>query len=134
MLRIARETVPGGEFLQLDLLGGWDAIEGCRFDVVASAYLFHEFDLVTKIDVLDQLARCHLEHGGKLVVADIGFETRADRDRASRRWREVWDWAEHYWAADEALPRLRECGLVASYRQVSPCAGVYDIAVTAERR
>lgn len=133
MLRIAADRLPGVEVLPLDLLGSWDAIAGRRFAIVASAYVLHEFDLETKLALIDRLAADHLLPGGRLVMADIGFATVADRDAAHATWRDAWDEDEHYWAADETLPRLQERGFIADWHQVSPVAGVCQIAPVIDR-
>lgn len=104
MLRLAEMQVPNVEFLPVDLLGGWDAIAGRRFPIIASAYVFHEFDMDTKLTMIARFANDHLAPGGQIVIADIGFTTTDDRDAAHDRWRSAWDDDEHYWAADESPP------------------------------
>ena len=124
MLARARQNVPEAQFSQLDLLGDWGDLETRRFDAVVSAYVLHEFDLETKLELLTRLTRL-LELGGKIVIGDISFETVGARDAARQQWREVWDESEHYWVAEDAAPALRSVGLSVHYHQLSFCAGVY---------
>lgn len=127
MLALAKKRVPAGEFLQIDLRGDWGALDGRRFNVITSAYVFHEFNLATKVSLVERLARDHLRIGGRIVIADISFATRRAHERARRRWRRVWDEEECYWTADEAIPLIKTRGLAAHYRQVSTLAGIYCI-------
>lgn len=126
MLARARARFPGIELVKADLLGDWPLELDRRFHRVVSGYVFHEFDLRTKIRLLDRLARRHLVEGGRIVVGDISFPT-AEALVETRNSCDVWDEDEHYWAADEAILALRGAGLAAGYEQVSFCGGVYVI-------
>ena len=124
MLAQARRNVPKAEFVQLDLLGSWDDLETRRFIAIVSAYVFHEFTLETKLELLTRLAGL-LEPNGRIVIGDISFETAQARDAARQTWGAVWDESEYYWVAEEALPLLEQRGFKVNYVQVSFCAGVY---------
>lgn len=124
MLERARQNVPAARFSQLDLLGDWGDLETHRFDAIVSAYVLHEFDAATKVNILRRLAGL-LETGGKVVIGDISFETALARDAARQQWRGVWDESEHYWVAEDAISVLHSVGLGVDYHQLSFCAGVY---------
>ena len=124
MLARARKNVPTADFRQLDLLGDWGDLETHRFDAIVSAYVFHEFDAETKLELLSRSVKL-LKPGGRVVLGDISFQTVASRDAAYRQWRRVWDESEHYWVAEDAVPKLQGAGFSVVYRQVSFCAGVY---------
>ena len=124
MLTRARQNVPAAAFTQLDLLGDWGDLEMRRFDAVVSAYVLHEFDAATKVNILTRLAGL-LESTGKVVIGDISFETVAARDAARQQWKHVWDESEHYWVAEGAVPELRKAGFRVHYQQLSFYAGVY---------
>ena len=124
MLVRARKNVPTADFRQLDLLGDWGDLETHRFDAVVSAYVLHEFVLETKLDLLSRLAKL-LKPGGRVVIGDISFQTVVARGAAYGQWQRVWDESEHYWVAEDALPRLEQAGFGAYYRQLSFCGGVY---------
>ena len=127
MLARARAKWPEIHFIQASLLDGWTTELTCRFDRIVSAYVLHEFDLATKIQMLQRAAAQGLTPEGWIVVADIAFPTVDARTKASRRWADKWDPDEHYWAADEAIAACAQAGLVATYRQVSSCGGVFAI-------
>lgn len=126
MLEEAARRVPLATLLRMDLLGDWAALAGQRFDVIGSGYVFHELEDTTKLDVIKRLRADHLADGGRLVIADIAFESRAALDdvRASN---EGWDDEEHYWVVDEVAPALGRIGLQTEFRRVSFCAGVFSI-------
>jgi putative AdoMet-dependent methyltransferase len=124
MLAEARAKLPQASFVRANLLGVWPAELPQRFGRIVSAYVLHEFDLPTKISLLQQMAHHHLGDGGRIVVGDIAFPTAQAREEAHRRWGDLWDEDEHYWAADEAMAACEEARLRAQYSQISHCGGV----------
>lgn len=128
MVAKASQKAPHAAFAVVDLTGEWPAALMRRFDCVVASYVFHEFDLAKKIQLLLRLTGNHLSCGGKVVIGDISFETIQARDEAHVRWADRWDDDEFYWAADEALAACQRAGLQAVYTQVSQCGGVYRIA------
>ncbi|MFH1501879.1 MAG: class I SAM-dependent methyltransferase [Candidatus Eisenbacteria bacterium] len=140
MLARVHARFPQIELIKADLLGDWPIDHDQRFDRIASGYVLHEFDLTSKVRLVERLVKRHLSSGGLMVVGDISFATAGARDEAQRKWQGTWDEAkrewqgslwdedEHYWAADEASDALSEAGLlVVCYHQVSFCGGVYVI-------
>ncbi len=124
MLVRARAKLPGAHFVQADLRAAWPAELDRRFDRIVSAYVFHHFPLPQKVALLVELTSQRLLPGGRIVIADISFENAASREMIKRKVGEDWD-DEEWWLADEALSALEQAGLLAAYRQVSSCAGVY---------
>jgi len=127
MLAEARAKLPQASFVQADLLGSWPATLNRRFDRVVSAYVLHEFDLATKVILLQRLAAHNLFTGGRIVVGDTAFPTALAREQAHAQWTGRWDEDEHYWAADETIRACEEGGLRTVYTQVSSCGGVFVI-------
>jgi putative AdoMet-dependent methyltransferase len=125
MLSKARIKVPQVMLFQADLLGDWSTELQRPFDRVVSAYVFHEFDLESKVRLLQKIASHHLSPGGSIVVADIAFSTVAVRKKAFQQWANGWDEDEFYWAADETRAACEQVGLHATYQQVSSCGGVF---------
>ena len=131
MLARARSKHPGVHFALGDLRddppGGFPP----RYDRIVSAYAFHHLDLDEKVRLLSLLVRRHLNPGGRIVIADIAFETAADRAAARERLRNAWDEDEFYWAAGETRRALEAVPLRTTYEQVSSCAGVFVITPAA---
>jgi putative AdoMet-dependent methyltransferase len=127
MLAKAALKLPQAVLIQTSLLGVWPAELDRRFDRIVSGYVLHEFDLSTKVELLQRLVRCHLAANGQIVIGDMAFHTTEARERAHQRWIELWDEEEYYWAADETIRACKNVGLQATYEQVSSCGGVFAI-------
>ena len=122
MLARARAKLPGVRFVEMDLRDEWPAALDRRFDRIVSTYVFHEFDLDTKVRLLRRCASTHLQPGGRMVVGDIAFPSTSALLAAHA---DTWDEEEHYWAADETIAACARVGLRATYTQVSRCGGVF---------
>ena len=127
MLAEARVNLPRVRLVEADLLGDWPVLLDRRFDRIVSAYVFHEFDLSTKISLLQRLADDHLTDGGRIIIGDISFPTAQAREEGHQRWLRIWDEQEDYWAADEAITACEKAGLHLRYTQVSSCGGTFVI-------
>lgn len=126
MLEKARGRLPGAELIQADLRQEFPPeMQDQQFDRIVSAYVFHHFDLAEKVTILLRLAE-FLPSGGRIVVADISFPTRAALEAVKRDAGNAWE-DEFYWIAAEAVPALEEAGFTVRYKQVSSCAGVYVV-------
>lgn len=127
MLAKTARKLPHVRLVQADLLDEFPVELQRTFDRIVSAYVLHEFDLTTKISLIQRMANRHLAPGGRILVADIAFATVEERAQALERWFELWDEDEYYWAADEALSAFQKAGLQATYQQISSCAGIFSI-------
>jgi putative AdoMet-dependent methyltransferase len=125
MLRQARARLPQLHLVQADLRAAWPLTPRPLFDRIVSAYVLHEFDLPTKISLLQQAAAHYLAADGFIVVADIAFPTTAARTAAAQQWADLWDEAEFYWAADQTTAACATAGLQVTYRQISSCTGLF---------
>ena len=126
MLAEARKKLPQMHLVQADLLAGWPSNLPERFDRIVSAYVLHEFDLETKLRLIaDFVAR--LSKSGRIVIGDIAFDTEACQGAVRKVFWKVWDSEEHYWVADQIVPRLLERGLAVTFEPVSFCGGVFAI-------
>jgi putative AdoMet-dependent methyltransferase len=128
MLAIARHKIPATHLIQADLLAGWPLDPQACFDLVVSAYVFHEFDFQTKIDLLKKATTNHLSPRGCILIADIAFPTIAARQQAHQKWAKWWDEDEHYWFADETIAACHALGLHGAFHQVSSCGGIFSFS------
>lgn len=103
MLAEATEKLPRGVFVQTDLLDDWPPQIQRRFDRVISGYVFHKFDLETKVNLLQHIAARHLPIGGRIVIGDIAFPCVDIRAESQSSWKNLWDEDEFYCAADETM-------------------------------
>jgi putative AdoMet-dependent methyltransferase len=123
MLAQTKMKLPQVNLVQANLLGDWTKELHQPFDRVVSAYVFHEFDLETKLRLLKKISSRCLSIGGFILVADIAFPGVEIRTAASQHWQ--WDDDEYYWAADETIAECEQAGLQVAYEQISSCGGVF---------
>lgn len=126
MLAKARRKLPQAKFVLHDLRAAWPADLERRFDRIVSGYVFHHFELSTKVGLCKELATRHLTSDGKLILADLSFRNRSEMEAFARSIGPLWE-QEPYWLADESIGAAEDAGLKATYVQVSACAGVYTI-------
>jgi putative AdoMet-dependent methyltransferase len=126
MLEKARQKLPQAHFALHDLrAAAWPSEFNRRFAGIVSAYVFHHFELEKKVSLCRELVSQRLVPGGRLVIGDLSFPSLATKKTFSR---DIPDWEEEcFWLVDEALIALQKAGLEVAYRQVSTCAGVYQI-------
>jgi len=127
MLAKAREKIPQARFVQADLLGDWPTELHQRFDRIVSSYVLHEFDLAKKVSLLQRLTHRYLANGGRIIIGDIAFQTIQTRELTRKKWANLWDEDEHYWAADETMTVCKRAGISLQYSQISSCGGIFVI-------
>lgn len=124
MLAIAQAKIPQVRLIQMDLTAEWPETLQQRFDRIVANFVLHEFDLETKISLLQRLATHHLVEQGLIVVGDVAFPTAEARRQSGA---EAWDEDEYYWAADETIAACAGTGLEITFRQISWCTGVFVV-------
>lgn len=127
MLDIARVKTPEATLIQMDLTAEWPEALQQRFDRIVTTFVLHEFDLATKIDLLQRLATHHLVEQGLIVVGDVAFPTAAARQKSGA---ESWDEDEYYWAADETMAASAGAGLKVTFEPVSWCTGIFVVKIS----
>lgn len=132
MLGRARARMPDAVLIEHDLRQGLPSgLEAMGIDHAISSYALHHFDLQQKVDLLAALVGA-IRVGGRVVVGDVGFRTRAELDACRRVTGESWDDSEIYLVVAELQPRLADAGLTGTYTQVSSCAGVLVVERTGQ--
>lgn len=124
MIALARERIPGAEFIRCDFARGLpDALAGRAFDAIISTYALHHLEEERHAAFIRMLVS-RLSPGGILAVGDISFRTRAERDALADAEGEAWDGAEHYFAYDALSESLK---MPSGYEKLSVCAGVLTL-------
>lgn len=127
MLEKAKAAILDGEFHLFDFNSGLpQALKKRSFDYIISAYAFHHLDDGGKAAFLRSLGG-NLNPGGKIIIADVAFNTAGDLAACRERSGDKWDGDEIYMVAETLLPLLQNSGLTAEYRQVSSCAGILTL-------
>ena len=123
MIELASEKMPDALLCQGDFAQGLaEPLRGRRYDFIIATYSLHHLADEQKTAFLQSLRR-RLNDGGKILIGDIAFETRADMERCRREAGDSWDDEEAYFVIDElsrAFPDLR-------YQMVSRCAGILTL-------
>jgi SAM-dependent methyltransferase len=128
MLEKARLKLPNAHLFQMDLRGIWPPEMNRQFDYIVSAYVFHHFEFALKIQLIKKLVHKHLMPGGRLILADIAFESQTALEVVKHSAGDEWE-DEFYWLADETIPALTEANLRAVFYKISFCGGIFEITV-----
>lgn len=123
MIELASAKMPGAHLYQGDFAQGLaEPLRNRKYDFIIATYSLHHLTDDRKVAFLRSLAEC-LNAGGRILVGDVAFETRADLEQCRKDAGDEWDDEEFYFAADElkeAFPGLR-------FEKISFCAGILTI-------
>lgn len=127
MLQLAKEKMPNGRFTLADFCEGVPAaMKNLKFDNIISSYAVHHIHEHEQALILGEFIDL-LNPGGALLIGDIGFKTKTDREFAKIKYASDWDYTECYLIGDELLSQFRKKGLICQYMQISQCAGVLTL-------
>jgi len=125
MITKAREKIPSAHLCVVDIAKDhFGEFNNLKFDRIISSYFFHHLDRNQQITFLKRSIRENLNPFGKIIIADVGLETRSSYDKAHRDFAQLWDDDEFYLCGDEIINSLNAESIHAKYTQVSSCAGV----------
>ena len=123
MIELAAEKMPHAHLYQGDFTQGLaEPLRNRSYDFIVATYSLHHLTDEQKIRFLRSL-RKRLKEGGKILIGDIAFLTRADQERCRQEAGDAWDDEEIYFLIDEmtrAFPDL-------VYQPVSACAGILTL-------
>ena len=123
MIELAGEKMPDAHLYQGDFAEGLvKELSECKFDYIIGTYSFHHLTDAQKIPFIRSLLE-RLNEGGKLLIGDVAFASRADLEKCREEVGADWDSDEFYFAADELQAYFP--GLV--FIPKSFCAGVIEI-------
>lgn len=128
MIEQARNKMPNAKFYYFDFnLGIPKEIEGEKFDYIISSYAIHHIDDASKIALIIDLQE-YLNEKGKIIFADVAFETKEKLKICKDTYKDDWDSDEYYMVASELLDTLKATYQNVNYHQISICAGVIEIS------
>lgn len=128
MLELCKQNLPEIKILKADVTKEFESLRGTKFDRIVSNYLFHEFDDVTKNEIIKRCFDKHINDSGFMVIGDISFADLASLESIRQKCTRLWDDDEFYWNAEKQTKALRELGFFVLYEQTAPCSGVYIIS------
>ena len=124
MLELAAAKMPNAHLYQGDFSKGLaEPLRNRRYDFIIATYALHHLTDPQKVAFLSSL-RVQLNEGGKLLIGDVAFKTRADLEQCRRDAGAGWDPDEIYFVFDELKPFFPSL----SFQQVSRCAGIMSLA------
>ncbi len=120
MIALAHEKMPKARLYQGDFSCGLaEPLRALRFDFIVASYSLHHLTDERKRSLLAEL-RGYLRDGGKILIGDVAFRSRAELEACRTEAGEEWDDEEFYFVVDElktAFPDLL-------FLPKSSCAGV----------
>ena len=123
MIELAAAKMPGAHLYQGDFtLGLAEPLRQRRYDFIIATYSLHHLTDPQKTVFLTDLLN-RLNEGGRILIGDVAFETRADLDRCRKTAGDEWDDEEIYFVADE----LKRSFPTLSFEKMSHCAGVLSL-------
>ena len=123
MIEIAAEKMPGAHLYKGDFSKGLcsELLEH-RYDFIVSTYALHHLDDTQKVDFIKGLLPL-LNDGGKILIGDVAFNTRAEWEQCRADSGDAWDDDEIYFVFDEIkryFPKM-------TFERISYCSGVLTL-------
>lgn len=127
MIDIAKEKMTDGTFIQWDFNDGVPPmLKEMDFDYIISSYAIHHLNDHKKVEFIGELKNL-LKPGGKIIFADVAFETEKDLNNCKEASGDSWDEDELYMVAEKIIEMLKADGIASSYKQISSCAGILEV-------
>jgi len=125
MLEKARTRIPSAKLEVVDVSRDrFGKFNDRKFHRLVSSYFFHHLDLRQKTAFIKRTLSENLYPEGRIIIADVGFETE-DNFRAGRvEYEDGWDEDEFYLCGESIVAHLRAESIEAEYAQISLCAGI----------
>lgn len=128
MIKKAKTRIPDGEYDVVDIAAEhFGRFNSEKFDRVVSSYCLHHLNDNQKVKFFQRTFENNLTEKGKIIIADIGFETENSFDSARDEYRDSWEGeedGEYYICGERMIGLLENAGISVIYKQVSPCAGI----------
>lgn len=123
MIELAAAKMPGAHLYPGDFAQGLaEPLRRRAYDFIIATYSLHHLTDRQKVAFLRDL-QGRLNEGGRILIGDVAFETRADMDRCREAAGDEWDDEESYFVADE----LKRSFPALSFEKFSHCAGVLSL-------
>ena len=123
MIELAREKMPEAVLVQGDFSAGLaPALREQRYEFILSTYAMHHLDPAGQTALIREL-RDFLEPGGRLLIGDVAFESRAELEACRNAAGEEWDEDESYFVFEELKPVFPEM----KFEKISACAGLMTL-------
>lgn len=123
MTELAQARMPGAHLYQKDFGEGLvEPLLEKKYDFIVAIYAMHHLTDDQKISLIHELLRL-LKAGGRILIGDIAFGTRAELESCRQEFIDEWDDEEYYFAADEFAMEFPSM----NFEKISFCGGVLTI-------
>lgn len=127
MIELAKKKILNGNFYCSNFKFGLPNELGVtKFDYIISSYALHHIKDEEKINLIKQFKN-KLNENGKIIIADIAFETKNKMEELKEISKSNWDEDEFYMVAEDIKDEINKLDLDTKYTQISSCAGVFEI-------
>lgn len=124
MIELASAKMPDAHLYQGDFSKGLaEPLRYQHYDYIIATYSLHHLTDGQKTAFLRELME-HLNAGGKILIGDVAFETRAELNKCRQAVGDEWDNEEVYFVIDE----LRGVFPGFCFEKVSYCAGILTLS------
>lgn len=127
MCEIASKRMPQARLICADFSKGLPVdLNDEKFDFIVSTYAFHHILERQKARRIRELMKA-LKPGGTIVIGDISFANKADKDYCERTFSDLWDEQESYIVFEDLLAEIED--LKPCFKKISVCAGILTISI-----
>ena len=124
MIELASEKMPDACLYQGDFSQGLvEPLRNRSYDFIIATYSLHHLTDEQKVCFLQNLLE-HLKEGGKILIGDVAFITRADMEQCQKEVGSEWDDEEIYFVIDE----MKQVFPDLIFQPVSYCSGIMTLA------
>ena len=124
MLEKAREKMKSALLIHHDIgMGLPEKLKRAKFDAIIAGFVLHHFNFEKKFQLIKEMIPHLKVENGRLLIADVSFQTREAMNACRRKYGQLWDEEEDYFVAAQLTKRIDPV----QYTQISECCGIYEI-------
>lgn len=123
MVEAGRECMPNAKLVLADYSLGMPLIlMEEQYDLILSTYAFHHLDHYEKARLIGEMMH-QLKPGGKVIIGDVGFETKKEMKELRRQNKDSWMYGDMYMLYEDAEKDFENV----TWKKISKCAGIITI-------
>ena len=123
MIELAAQKMPEARLFQGDFSRGLaEPLMEQRYDFIVATYSLHHLSDEQKVSFLRMLQGL-LSPGGRILIGDVGFESRSQLEQCRQENGDGWDDEEFYFVAEE----MKKDFPAMTFTKISHCAGILSL-------
>ena len=125
MIEKAKQKIQGGDFETCDVASNhFGKFNSHKYHAVISSYFIHHLNIAQKTQFIKRTLEENLLPNGKIIIADVGFATEQEFEKAHIKHQKDWDEDEFYLCGESIVSHLGSDKIKSEYNQISSCAGI----------